>query len=116
MSDHFDDEIRAAVGPPDMTNQYNTRLSRKDEALFQRSPTAKDVFDYDARGEFISGQNRDNPTGHGSDTFKKPNHPTFSNESKYHGVDGHVGGTWGVDADGKDTYTPSPTNLKMHSL
>lgn len=29
-----------------------------------------------------------------TDRYKKPNHPTFSNESKYHGVNGWEGGIW----------------------
>ena len=69
----------------------------------------KDMYDYDLKGYFLSGewQNR-GAGGHGIDKFKKPNHPTFSNESMYHGVDGYEGGTWG---DG--TYSPSKTNLKF---
>lgn len=110
---HLDDG--GAVEPPDMTNHYNTQLSPEQEAAFQRTPHASDVFDYDARGEFLSGQNRDNPTGHGADTFKKPNHPTFSTGSQYHGVDGHQGGVWSGGQNGAPwTFTPSATNLRMH--
>ena len=43
---------------------------------------------------------------HGSDVGKLPNHPTFSNQSAYHTAETQ-GGTWGKDADGRDTYTPS---------
>lgn len=39
--------------------------------------------DYDLRGAFKAGLVPDENTGHWPDTFKKPNHPTFSVESQY---------------------------------
>ena len=39
--------------------------------------------DYDLQGAFLAGVTRDPKTGHMPDTFKKPNHPTFSNQSQY---------------------------------
>jgi hypothetical protein len=109
----YDDGGEVEDGPPDLTDQYNTRLSPDQETAFQRTPYARDVYDYDARGEFLAGQNRDNPTGHGTDTFKKPNHPTFSTNSRYHGADGHEGGVWTEMEGGRWRFTPSPTNLRM---
>ena len=55
--------------------------------------------DYDLRGAFKAGLKPDTATGHWPDTFKKPGHPTFSDESKYarFGNPGHWQG---------DTYTP----------
>src|SRR4029077_19810087 len=102
MRTTFDTEIRASMnaGPEDMTGKYNTPLTPEQETAFQQTLHAKDVFDYDARGEFLAGANRDNPTGHGQDTFKKPNHPTFSEQSQYHGVDDYSGGTWIDNGDG----------------
>lgn len=111
--------------PNDLSAQYNTPLSPTDEAAFQawgaqqaaqsggRNPAA-DTYDYDMRGFWKSGQSfADN--GHAGDEFKKPNHPTFSNQSKYHGQNGNVGGVWGGGQDGQPwTFTPSATNLKMH--
>ncbi len=49
--------------------------------------------------------------GHTTDKFKKPNHPTFSDESQYSGQNGNVGGHWGDDG----TFTPSNTNLTQHT-
>ena len=114
----YDNEIRSAMDlePPDMSNQYNTPLTPEQEIEFQKTPFAHDVYDYDARGEFLAGANRNNPTGHGGDQFKKPNHPTFSSGSQYHGVDGYVGGEWANLPDGSWTFAPSPTNLKMQSI
>jgi len=48
---------------------------------------------------------------HGTDTYKLPNHMTFSNESKYSN-DQHKGGTWGTTPDGRYTFTPTEWNIK----
>ncbi len=65
---------------------YNTQLNPQEESLFEQwkkqyAPNDSGA-DYDLRGAFKAGltpaQN-----GHWNDEFKKPNHPTFSNESKY---------------------------------
>jgi hypothetical protein len=61
--------------------------------------------DYDLRGAYYAGAKKDKETGHGPDTFKLPNHPTFSTGSKYSTPE-HMGGEWG-QANGKDTYEPS---------
>ena len=45
-------------------------------------------------------------SGHLPDTFKKPNHPTFSHESTYSNPLNH-GGSWEGD-----NFTPSEHNLK----
>ena len=39
--------------------------------------------DYDLQGAFLAGYTPDTQTGHWDDRFKKPNHPTFSNQSQY---------------------------------
>jgi len=111
--------------PGDFSSRYNTALSPTDEARYQawgqaqaaqnggRNPAA-DVYDYDMRGFWQSGQSfADN--GHAGDAFKKPNHPTFSDQSRYHGVDGHQGGSWGGGKDGQPwTFAPGPSNMQMH--
>jgi hypothetical protein len=100
-------------GRTDMTNQYNTALSPGDEARFQKwlsdNDRQSDLADYDMRGWFKeNGTQASN--GHFTDQYKKPNHPTFSVESQYNGVDGYNGGTWGGD-DKNPTFAPSQTNL-----
>jgi hypothetical protein len=50
------------------------------------------------------------------DTFKLPNHITFSDQSMYHGKDGNEGGRWSKLADDRWSFTPSMTNLENHSL
>ena len=69
-----------------------------------------EAIDYDLRGFYKSG-GKFAENGHGADVFKKPNHPTFSNQSKYHGASDekgtkYIGGEWGNTDEGY-TYTPS---------
>jgi flagellum-specific peptidoglycan hydrolase FlgJ len=65
----------------------DTRLNPSDEMAYQRW---KQYFapqdsgeDYDLRGAFLAGVTPDTQTGHWPDTYKKPNHPTFSDQSKF---------------------------------
>lgn len=112
-------------------DNFNTPLTDEDEAKFQRwmadrsallkRNVADDMYDYDLRGFWQWGQGfADN--GHGSDMFKKPNHPTFSDQSIYHGADDPVkggtfqGGTWTDLGEGKYSFTPSQEMLdKTHA-
>lgn len=72
--------------PVETSDQYTTQLAPSEETEFQKwkaKYAPKDSgYDYDLRGAFKSGL-KPNPAGHWPDTYKKPNHPTFSNESKY---------------------------------
>jgi hypothetical protein len=68
--------------------------------------------DYDIQGEFLAGR-QPKPGMHGSDTFKKPNHPTFSAESQYSNSF-TPGGHW-VDPEkegGRGRYIPSPNMFR----
>jgi len=105
--------------PHNLTDQYNTPIPKEKQKAFDdwiiqttrkqgRNPL-NDRYDYDVNGFFLSGAAQA-ANGHGSDQFKKPNHPTFSNESIYHGVDGNYGGKW-IDQGGKSYFSPSDTNL-----
>jgi hypothetical protein len=98
--------------------QYDTRLSTAEEAAFlawaKRTGRLADLADYDMRGAWKSGASQaDN--GHFPDTYKKPNHPTFSVESQYSGPDA-TGGQW-VPAPNGDgwTFFASPDNLRSQS-
>jgi hypothetical protein len=100
--------------PLDFSDQYNTQLSPQDEAAYQawaqQNNRARDVYDYDVRGWWKSGAAIDD-RNHGTDQFKKPNHPTFSDESQYHGVNGMQGGHWNQQPDGSFDFTPGGTNM-----
>src|SRR5262249_8216247 len=70
--------------------------------------------DYDLRGFYKAGYNFDD-RGHGPDRFKKPNHPTFSDESMYHDNRNNRGGHWSQDAQGRDVFEPNTTNYEVYS-
>lgn len=99
----------------DYSDRYNTKLTPEEEAAYQAWAQAnnrtKDVYDYDMRGYYKSGEAQSD-NGHFPDTYKKPNHPTFSDQSMYHNVDGNVGGHW----DGDTAFTPGPTNIDIHGM
>lgn len=108
---------------PDFTKKYNTPLSKAEEKAFQEWAVSEskkqgrnvlmDLQDYDLRGFWKNSQGYDD-RGHGTDEFKKPNHPTFSTESKYNGVDGNKGGEW-VETPQGFKFKASETQLKFYS-
>ncbi len=108
------------MSPPPVSPQlgpYDTKLSPVEEQQFQawkqKNAPNDSGEDYDLRGLFKAGQGTD-ARGHSTDQFKKPNHPTFSPQSQYHGVGGNVGGDW-LDHSGQSYYLPSATNLQHRS-
>lgn len=106
--------------PRDMTDQYNTKLTPEEEAAYQKwaaelskkagRDISGDTYDYDMRGAFKGGAGQSGDNGHFPDTYKKPGHPTFSDQSIYHGVDGHEGGRWDK-VDGNWRFRPGQSNL-----
>ncbi|AOR77217.1 hypothetical protein [Novosphingobium resinovorum] len=100
--------------PQDLSGDYNTQLSPEDEAKFQAwakaSGRERDTFDYDLRGAWKDNA-QEAANGHLPDTYKKPNHPTFSQESKY-STHELQGGRWVEKKSGKWAFVPSSTNLK----
>jgi hypothetical protein len=65
---------------------FDTLLSDDEEKEFQKwkahNAPNDSGYDYDLRGAYKNGSTKDS-MGHWEDTYKKPNHPTFSTESKY---------------------------------
>lgn len=100
---------------PDYTDQYNTKLNPDEESKFQdwkqKYAPNDSGFDYDLRGAFKAGVVPDGERGHFPDTFKKPNHPTFSDQSQYSTTETQ-GGKWGND----NSFTPSEQNLKTYGV
>lgn len=86
--------------------QYDTPLSPAEESAFQKwkQKWAPDDTgeDYDLRGAFKSGFKPDPKTGHWPDTYKKPNHPTFSDQSIYAKDRPDLAGRWEGE-----TYIPA---------
>lgn len=101
------------IDPLDFTDKYNTQLTPKQEEAFmkwaEKNNRLGDLYDYDMRG-FWKNKSKFAENGHGSDMFKKPNHPTFSDQSIYHGVDGYTGGKWIEDKNGV-AFIPSSTSM-----
>lgn len=107
----------------DFSNLYNTQLDPIQELAYQKwvkeqsaqqgRDIGKDVQDYDLRG-FFKNKESLSSNGHGADTYKKPNHPTFSDQSIYNGVNGMQGGNWS-NINGVNTFKTSPINTIMYS-
>ena len=116
----------------DFTEHYNTELSppeqdsfngwMKDQSAKAGRDVSKDLYDYDLQGYWQknAGDTEEGPQlsgGHLTDEFKKPNHPTFSDQSKYHGVAGNEGGSWEQLPGGESgvqawSFKPGATNLE----
>jgi hypothetical protein len=91
------------------TNKFNKWV--KEESSKQGRNILMDKGAYDVQGFWKSGDwKRRDSDGHGTDTWKKPNHPTFSNQSKYHGINGFYGGNWTKDGG----YQPSKQTMSLY--
>lgn len=100
-----------------MEDAYNTPLTPEEMQVYEawaqaggRDPV-KERQDYDLQGLYKSGASLERGA-HTTDRYKKPNHPTFSNESQYHGVDGHEGGVWQKRLDNTFSFIPGKSNLE----
>src|SRR5258705_8910747 len=100
--------------PLNYTGNYNTSLSPTEQADYDTKFSKGDSYDYDMQGWYKANPDvSPNAEGvHYPDTFKKPNHPTFSDQSQY-ATDEFQPGSWGNE-NGKDTFTPGGTNLMLH--
>jgi hypothetical protein len=116
--------MSGAGDPLDYTNRYNTPLSPDQEQGYQQwiqlqsalnhRDMSGDNYNYDMRGAYANGAAQSGGNMHWPDTFKKPNHPSFSDQSQYHGADGTQGGSWSQDPAGAWQFVPGPTNLQLH--
>lgn len=106
--------------PLDYSTYYNTPIPKEKQAGYQQfikdfavknggRNLENDKYDYDVNGLYLSGDPQA-ANGHFTDKFKKPNHPTFSDESQYNGHEGNIGGHWG-----SNQFQVSPTNLKFRN-
>lgn len=93
---------------------FDTPLQPNQEAAYQAWAQAhgrtNDTQDYDLRGAWLSNAN-EAANGHLPDTWKKPNHPTFSAESQYSTPE-HSGGQWVSDGQGGWAFWASPYNVQ----
>lgn len=100
--------VRAFAEGGGVDDDFNTRLSPAEERAFlewkARMAPRDSGTDYDLRGAYRANMQPDADTGHWKDTFKKPNHPTFSDESMYAvGPDRDRAGHW----NGEDFLPPA---------
>ncbi len=96
-----------------MRPQYDTPLSPQQEAAFQiwkmQNAPRDTGQDYDLRGAYLAQFARA-ANGHMGDQFKKPNHPTFSNQSQYatpYGAGHWAGPEMGNGSVQTQSYVPS---------
>jgi hypothetical protein len=101
----------------DLPPQLITAPQQTDQTMQQPQRSMGDEnYDYD-----MDAWRRANPGvqmgpgQHYPDTYKKPNHPTFSDQSMYHGQGGAEGGHWTSNPDGTWAFTPGRTNLENFS-
>ena len=104
----------------DFSGKFNTELSPREEQEFTRwielaslkkqRDVGRDLETYDLRGLWKHGGSAKDEFAMGShapDTYKKPNHPTFSKESIY-SVGEYEGGDWISETE----FAPSLKMLK----
>lgn len=106
-------------GPVDRRGYYKDGIEPKGERFedwYRKVPSGQsDTADYDLRAAYsglpmgtLEAWRRDNENNHLPDTYKKPVHDTFSNESVYSGR-GYTGGVWVGDV-----FYPSQDNRALH--
>lgn len=109
---------------PDATKDYNTPLSPQEETEFQSwlmmNNKQNDLQNYDLRGAWKHDA-KGSARGHLPDTWKKPNHPTFSQDSIYSSPL-VTGGDWRQtgpnskqNPDGTWDFVASPDNFKTQT-
>ena len=108
---------KSGVLPPDPAfieasrPSYDTPLAPGEEQKFRawkmKHAPLDSGADYDLRGAYKAKVTPDEKTGHFPDTFKKPNHPTFSDQSQYAKFAPHLAGTWG-GTNGDQFIPPAP--------
>lgn len=81
-------------------SQFETKLTPQEEEQFQKwkqqNAPNDSGQDYDFRGAFKAGLKKSD-NGHWPDTYKKPNHPTFSDQSIYASKAPNLAGKWDGD-------------------
>lgn len=94
--------------------EFSTPLSPADETRFaewKRVHAPEDSgYDYDLRGAFKAGVTPDPVSRHWPDTYKKPNHPTFSDQSQYAATVPERAGRWEGE-----TYIPPQNDAPVRT-
>lgn len=112
-----EDEKRNAIFSG--VKDYNTKLTSEENTKYEawKSKLPKELqndYDYDLRGLWKENPNqKPSENMHFPDKYKKPNHYTFSDESRYSNK-AEQGGQW-KEVNGKWTFHASDFNLTQHS-
>ena len=91
--------IKKAFNKPSFKEWYATVPTLKNDTSSYDLEKAYGDLPYSQMKRFSESE------AHLPDTYKKQNHPTFSNESIYHN-DKTPGGYWDRDTKGRDRFTP----------
>jgi hypothetical protein len=95
-------------------NSYDTKLTPMQEAKYKlaakKAGRIKDTANYDLRGAWLENPKSISGAGHLTDKWKKPNHPTFSTDSKY-STSSNPGGTWVAGKSDSWSFTPSKRQI-----
>ena len=101
-----------------MPSLFDAPLTPEQEQQFiawaKAAGRENDTQDYDLRGAWLANAQQA-ANGHLPDTYKKPNHPTFSDESQYSTPD-NPGGQWADAGGGSYNFWASPTNLQNQTV
>lgn len=94
--------------------KYDTSLTPAQEAKYRlaaaKSGRTNDTVNYDLRGAWLENPKSISSSGHLTDKWKKPNHPTFSTDSKY-STPSNPGGTWTEGTNRSWSFTPSKRQI-----
>jgi hypothetical protein len=100
-----------AAAPDDDVTSLSPAEEQQYQSWAQETGRVGDDTDYDQRGAWKSGWRPKSREEHGPDTYKRRNHPTFSDESS-HSKPGMEGGHWTKLPGGKWSFTASPWNVR----
>lgn len=94
--------------------EYQSRLQKRDVSQDEQDYDLESYYNSLKQNPGIPGKfNPEANSAHLTDTYKKPNHPTFSKDSMYSIPGIQEGGEWDKDY---SEYTPSDVNMTNMGL
>lgn len=115
----------SGIGNTPIGSDLSPEVKKYQDWLSKNNLRDTDRYDYDMQGAYMAGI-QPSENGHLPDTYKKPNHMTFSDESIFHGgtmtfkdSPDYIaeGGHWEKleGEDKKYSFTPGKSNLDYHT-
>lgn len=102
--------------PTDNGEPFYPKMAQQTDAAYKdwiKAHKLRESDDYDLYAAYRAGLQPDE-RGHLDDTFKKPNHITFSTDSNFSTPE-RQGGTWEKGMRGEWVFKASSFNLSQHS-